>query len=161
MEKSGFGKTLLKVCGVFFTIGSVLVLVLAILALTNKVPEINTAVMDMVKDYNCYSQLPANFPGLALMVSFAISLIEVYLIWRAVKDPKKSTFLIVLCFIALIGNGVMAVVKGVTSSTTSGIIWSTVLLIALLCARCELEVAETNEKKVEKKAVKKETKKKE
>ena len=151
MKNAGFGRSLLKVCAIFCTIGSILVLLCAILALTNKVPEINQTVMDMVKNESYYSQLPANFPGLVLMVAFAFTLVETYLMWRAVRDPKKSTFLIIISFISLIGNGILAVTKGTsTQIATDAIIsitWSVVLLIALICARSEAATAATTETK--------------
>ena len=151
MKNVGFGRTLLKICAIFITIGSVLILLLSILALTNKVPEINQTVWDMVKNESYYAQLPANFPGLFLMVTFAIALVETYLMWRAVRDPKKSTFLIILYFISLIGSGILIVTKGSSavtgSNAISSITWSVVILIALICARSEaVTVTETKAK---------------
>lgn len=160
MKNVGFGRSLLKVITIFCTIGCILLLVTAILALTNKFPDLNKAVMDGVTDTELRAQLPENFPGLALITAFAFSLIEVYLMWRAVKDPKKSTFLIIINLAALIGNGVYAVYKGVGGTTTSSIVWATVTLIALLCARSE--VATTVEPKAKKATTKaKEAKKEE
>lgn len=150
MKDAGFGRSLLKVITILCTISCILVLVASILALTNKFPELNNAVMNEVQDQELRAQLPDNFPGLALMVMFAFSLVETYLMWRAVKNPKKSTFLILLNLVALISSGVMAITKGVAATSTSSIVWTAITLIALLCARSEAAtVVEPKETKKE------------
>ena len=78
------------------------------------------------------------------MITFAFALAETYLMWRAVNDPKKSTFLILYNLASLLVDGVFAVSQGISELITVSIVWSAVTLIALLCARSEAEtVVET------------------
>ena len=98
MKNEGFGRNLLRGISILCIISSIIILVAAILSLTNKVPELNKIVMNEIKDTELRAQLPENFPGLAFMTTFAFALAETYLMWRAVRDPKKSTFLLTYAF---------------------------------------------------------------
>ena len=108
--------------------------------LTNKFPELNEIVMNEVRDTEIRAQLPENFPGLAFITTFAFALAETYLMWRAVMDPKKSTFLILYNLAAVIVDVVYIFTQGVSGLTTASLVWSAVTLIALLCARSEAEI---------------------
>lgn len=138
MKDVGFGRSLLKLVALLCTTCCLVILVLAIMSLTNKFPQLNEMVENQINVTDFGIQLPENFPGLALMVSFAFALVETYLMWRAVKEPKKSVFLILLNIVILLGSGIFAIIKGVSGTSTSTILWSTVALIALLCARSEV-----------------------
>lgn len=147
MKNIGFGRFLLKGISILCIFSCIIILVASIMALTNKLPELNNIVMNEVKDTELRAQLPENFPGLAFIITFAFALAETYLMWRAVADPKKTTFLIFYNLASLIVDGVFAVTQGVSGLIIVSIIWSAVTLIALLCARSEAYiVAETKAK---------------
>lgn len=153
MKNEGFGRNLLRGISILCIISCIIILVASILSLTNKNPELNRIVMNEIKDTQLRAQLPENFPGLVFMTTFAFALAETYLMWRAVRNPKKSTFLILYNFASLIAGGIFAVTQGTSGLVTSSIIWSAITLIALLCARSEADTAvETKAKKTTPKA---------
>lgn len=154
MKDVGFGRSLLKLVALLGTVCCIVILVLAIMSLTNKFPQLNEMVKNQINVTDFGIQLPENFPGLALMVSFAFALVETYLMWRAVKEPKKSVFLILLNIVILLGSGIFAIIKGVSGTSTSSILWATVALIALLCARSEAVAVVQTKKTKESKEIK-------
>ena len=141
MKNVGFGKFLLTAISIFCIISCVIILVVSIMALTNNFPELNKIVLNEIRDTEIKAQLPQNFPGLAFITTFAFALAETYLMWRAVIDPKKSTFLIWYNLAAVIVDVVYVFTQGVSGLTTASLVWSAVTLIALLCARSEAEIS--------------------
>ena len=137
MKNVGFGKFLLTAISILCIISCVIILVASIMAFTNNFPELNKIVMNEIKDTELRGQLPENFPGLAFITTFAFAIGETYLMWRAVRDPKKSTFLIFYNLVSLIVDGIYSVTQGLSGLITASIVWSAVTLIALLCARGE------------------------
>lgn len=142
MKNVGFGRFLLKGISILCIISCIIIFVASIMSLTNMFPELNKIVMNEVKDAELRAQLSDNFPGLAFITTFAFALAETYLMWRAVGNPKKSTFLIWYNFAALIFDGFFAITQGVSPLTTVSIVWSAITLIALLCARSEVNIVD-------------------
>ena len=142
MKNVGFGRFLLKGISILCIISCVIILVASIMSLTNMFPELNKIVMNEVKDAELRAQLSDNFPGIVFITTFAFALAETYLMWRAVENPKKSTFLICYNFVALIVDGIFAITQGVSPLTTVSIVWSAITLIALLCARSEVNIVD-------------------
>ena len=140
MTKKENGKDVLKICAVLCTIGLVLMLICNIVIFTHIIPELNTTLVNELKaELQPIKDIPnwileATLIALTIFYSF-ITL----LMWRAVKDPKKTTLLLLLIIVSLVINIIPIFLSHAGILLISSIIWDCVILIGLICKKNNTE----------------------
>lgn len=140
MTKNENGKDILKICAILCTIGLVLMLVCNIIIFTHIIPELN---MTLTNELNLELQPIKNIPSWILeatLIAFTIFYSFVtWLMWRAVKNPKKTTLLLFLTIISLVINIIPIFLSHAGILLISSIIWNCVILIGLVCKKNNTE----------------------
>ena len=125
------GKTILKILGWLNIITIVLFAILAIVTFTNKSTDLINSMTEAIN----YTDNNGNiFLGTIFTIAAVISAIETWLIFRAAKDAKKSTFLLVLTILSV----VTTIVGWISTKSVTGIsafVWDMILLISVLYVR--------------------------
>ena len=140
MTKKENGKDILKICAILCTIGLVLMLICNIVIFTHIIPELNTTLVNELKaELQPIKDIPnwileATLIALTIFYSF-ITL----LMWRAVKDPKKTTLLLLLIIVSLVINIIPIFLSHAGILLISSIIWDCVILIGLICKKNNTE----------------------
>lgn len=140
MTKKENGKDILKICAILCTIGLVLMLICNIIIFTHIIPELNLTLLNELKlELQPIKDIP-NWILEATLIAFTIfySFIT-WLMWRAVKDPKKTTLLLLLIILSLVINIILIFLSHAGILLISSIIWDCVILIGLTCKKNNTE----------------------
>lgn len=140
MTKKENGKDILKICAILCTIGLVLMLICNIIIFTHIIPELN---ITLTNELNLELQPIKNIPNWILeatLIAFTIfySFIT-WLMWRAIKNPKKTTLLLFLTIVSLVINIIPIFLSHAGVLLISSIIWDCVILIGLVCKKNNTE----------------------
>ena len=90
MEKTQYGKNILKFIGVIYSIFASILFVLLVLAFSNLIPEVSEMVLI---DYSYVT--PSFYHSMSLFI-LLMAVVEIYLLFKAAKNPRKSTLLLVI-----------------------------------------------------------------
>ena len=136
MTKADVGKGLLKIYRFFAILSFLLVLVVAILSFVK--PDFEY-IKELLKDIDIGNLNPGTVAGVAFSIIAVIQLIEVWLLSRAINNPRKSVFLLIISILSLIGDIVTLVKVGINSANIISLIWSVALFFGIVFVRSGIE----------------------
>ena len=127
--KVEYGKDVLRFIAVIYSIFISLLFLVFILSFSGIVPELGEAILDS------YVYTSPGFYHLITLIVMILTVFEIYLLFRAAKNPKHSTLLLVLTSVSLISSLLTTFTQGFAAFELSNLVWSLVILVGLLFAR--------------------------
>jgi len=127
--KVEYGKDVLRFIAVIYSIFIGLLFIVFVISFSGIAPEIGEAVLDS------YVYTSESFYHLITLIVMILTVFEIYLLFRAAKNPKHSNLLLGLTSMSLITSLITTFTQGFAAFELSNVVWSLVILVGLLFAR--------------------------
>ena len=129
VRKVEYGKDVLRFIALIYSIFTGLLFIVLALSYSGVAPEMGEAILDS------YVYTSPSFYHTITLIVMIVTVFEIYLLFRAAKNPKHSTLLLVLASMSLITSLLNTFTQGFAAFELSNLVWSLVILVGLLFAR--------------------------
>lgn len=132
------GTKTLKILGIIQAISTVIAIALAIAVFSNVMPEFNNQLMQAFNAQGDASN-SSLLPGIILLMTGVFQLFQTWLLFRAAKDPRKSTLLLVLTVLSIISALINMFTQKFDSSQILSLVINVIIVIAIFSAKKQAE----------------------